>query len=113
MHFREEEVFLSSLISTLYRNSDVWIGMKFNMTSISIYEQYRWLDGSKVVYSNWYNKEPDPRHGDYVKLTVRNGPTNFLYWLAAVANESLPYFCKQNPGMFSCSTLSLFKIKDM
>ena len=57
-------MFLTSLLDKMYQDSDIWIGMKYD----DVNQTYRWLDGTIVQYTNWINKDPDPRQGKYVKV---------------------------------------------
>ena len=87
-------MFLTSLLDEMYQKSDIWIGMKYN----DINQTYRWLDGSVVQYTNWINKDPDPRRGKYVKVGLEEGARNFLCWKPANGNETLPFFCEKVQG---------------
>ena len=87
-------MFLTSLLDEMYQKSDIWIGMKYN----DINQTYRWLDGSVVQYTNWINKDPDPRRGKYVKVGLEEGARNFLFGNPANGNETLPFFCEKVQG---------------
>ena len=88
-------MFLTSLLDKMYQDSDIWIGMKYDDVNLT----YRWLDGTIVQYTNWINKDPDPRQGKYVKVGLEKGARNFLFWKPANENETLPFFCQKVQGM--------------
>ena len=88
------QMFLTSLLDKMYRRSDIWIGMKYD----EVNQTYRWLDGSIIQYTNWINKEPDPRRGKYVKVGLAEGARNFLFWKSASQRETLPFFCQKVKG---------------
>ena len=89
-------MYLTSLLHTLYKKSEIWIGMIYD----DVNQTYTWLDGTMVQYTNWFNKEPDPRNGKYVKVGLQEGARNFLFWKTANENETLPFFCQKRKGIY-------------
>ena len=80
----------------LYKKGEVWIGLKYNIIS----HYFSWMDGSQVVYTNWYNGFPDPRAGDYVKVSAdQHGVEKFMFWHVANKNETHPFFCRKLKGI--------------
>ena len=90
-------MYLTSLLHTTYQKADVWIGMKYD----GVNQKFVWLDGTAVRYTNWIDKEPNPRNGEYVKVGLEEGARNFLFWKPAYENETLPFFCQKVKGMVS------------
>ena len=93
-------MFLTSLLDKMYRKSDIWIGIKYD----EVNQTYKWLDRNVVQYTNWINKEPDPRKGKYVKVRLEEGARNFLFWKPASQHETLPFFCERFKGTKNVTT---------
>ncbi|XP_065683392.1 uncharacterized protein LOC100215503 isoform X1 [Hydra vulgaris] len=90
IHSREEELFLTTMLGALYVKTDIWLGMKYN----PLQQMYTWMNNNTVNYTNWYNKQPDPRQGEYIKLSLYNGADDFLFWQAAIQEEKLSFICR-------------------
>ena len=106
--YRDEELFLTSMLAELKVESDVWVGMKFDPVLLT----YKWLSGHPVTYTHWYNKQPDPRLGNYVKVGLQKGSRKFMFWKPAARNETLPFFCQRMKGI-SLKILSVYLKKTL
>ena len=83
------------MFGALYTKTDVWIGMKYD----PIYQVYTWMNNNPVSYTNWFNKQPDPRDEKiYIKISLYNGADDFLFWQAAKLEEKMPFICRTLKG---------------
>lgn len=82
------------MLSQLYAPRDIWVGMQYNVAL----RTYSWMDSTPVTFTKWYNKKPDPRVGQYVKVGVNDGRRS-LFWFPAAKTEKHPFFCKKYPGL--------------
>ena len=90
MQSREEEMMMASMMVELYKRSNVWIGVQYDSSS----QTYKGSNGGPVVYTNWYNGNPDPRNGKFVTVSADHpGADGILFWNVANEKARHPFFC--------------------
>ena len=95
-YFREEQRVLTSMLSQLYLPSDAWIGLSFNQSQ----QKFKWSNNDPVTFTKWFQGQPNPNAGPYVKVGVGDGLEPML-WKPAGKDEKLPFFCQRNTGDLS------------
>ena len=84
------------MLGNLFIKTDVWLGMKYDFNM----QQYKWMNKNPVDYTHWFNKQPDPRKGGYVKLSIHDSAKDLLFWQGAKSDEELPFICRTLKGIF-------------
>uniref|UniRef100_A0A4W3GGY2 C-type lectin domain-containing protein n=1 Tax=Callorhinchus milii TaxID=7868 RepID=A0A4W3GGY2_CALMI len=89
IHTEKQNDFLHDLVSNATKHHDrpFWIG--FN--DINVEGNFKWSDGSKINFINWYNEVPDDfnEHEDCVHMN-HHIPKK---WNDLPCDEKLPYVC--------------------
>lgn len=94
LFFRDEQSILTSMLSQLYSPSDVWIGLSYDKSK----QQFKWKNSDPVTYTKWFQGQPNPNAGLYVKAGVNDGLEPML-WKPANMDEKLPFFCQKKTGL--------------
>ncbi|XP_069801385.1 CD209 antigen-like protein C isoform X2 [Dendropsophus ebraccatus] len=78
----------SETLNKLYKGQRrYWIGLRRDPENI---QTWRWLDGTKVTYSNWINNQPDNYQNNEHCAETKSGPWNDIH-----CTEKLDYICKK------------------
>lgn len=94
--YRDDQMLLNSMLSSLDSVMDVWVGLVWDQNSLT----YKWSSGAPVTYTKWVNRQPDPYSGGYVKVGVRDNGVEPMLWKPAQMDEKLPFFCQRKTGLF-------------
>ncbi|XP_065183592.1 macrophage mannose receptor 1-like isoform X1 [Sycon ciliatum] len=87
IHSLAEQAIISSLLSSRPTKMNAYIGL----TDIAQQGDYRWDDGSNVVYTYWASGQPnDFRHAEDCVMLLQHNTT----WHDVSCNSTLSYICK-------------------
>ncbi len=88
IHSAEENEFIKSYVEKQSHSTNVWIGLKRNIS-----QGFEWIDKSPFDYSKWSINEPDNKGGNetYVEMWINgNGLWNDL------SDNNLSFICEIN-----------------
>ena len=90
-----EQQFATRLMERAWYEN-VWIGLN----DLGRKGVYKWSDGSRVLWTNWYVGQPDERRTEKscVFMSLMRGKRGWMYWRDQNCTDKYAFICKHRIG---------------